>query len=417
MTSGTPRTPAAGSGLQLARSLRSQTRSSGGLQVLPSVGTWYHPRRSSVAGLEVQRRVPPRLWCVTRDDVIEFIKCVRKYQDDGCIANSPDPRTGEPNPHHDDPSLGPNIHAVKRHVIAPKTYLAGGMSWALMLHPSGLQEVEEKGMFFVTHNWSEGVYEFENKVVNSWPSEAHGMWCCFLANPQAWKEADLKRLIGENPLRDSPFALAMHHARILVVVPNRAQSIYGRLWCVAEAKMAIDWQIPVRLATNAESCDQTLMRSISQRATSHGGTIRGSCIPDIGSYLRAEEAVKGAAIQLRCEGVRMATCTDADDEVRIREAIRGEEDHIDELISQLRRDGCYPAFESEMPEMDGRFDGVCTGEESYAASYRSKTSKSTLAPEELDELEQEALPMQGQTLRLTCQSPSGVFGDLSLKAN
>ena len=44
----------------------------------------------------------------------------------------------EPNPFHDDAEIGPNMHAVNLDVIKPRTALAGGMSWALMLNERGL---------------------------------------------------------------------------------------------------------------------------------------------------------------------------------------------------------------------------------------------------------------------------------------
>ena len=43
---------------------------------------------------------------------------------------------------------------------APKvTAAAGGMSYALMLHPQGL-----KADVFITHGWAEGVFEFVDKA-------------------------------------------------------------------------------------------------------------------------------------------------------------------------------------------------------------------------------------------------------------
>ena len=45
----------------------------------------------------------------------------------------------EPNPFHDDLEIGPNMHAVNLDVIKPRTALAGGMSWALMLNQKGLE--------------------------------------------------------------------------------------------------------------------------------------------------------------------------------------------------------------------------------------------------------------------------------------
>merc|ERR1719210_1663015 len=105
----------------------------------------------------------------------------------GRIFNDRSKRTGEANPHHDNPMIGPNIHTVCKYMIAPVTRLEGGMSWALALHPEGIP-VD----FFVTHSWSEGIFEFGLKVLESWPPGAPNMWCCFLANPQSWGREHLK---------------------------------------------------------------------------------------------------------------------------------------------------------------------------------------------------------------------------------
>ena len=63
------------------------------------------------------------------------------------------------NIHHDDPSIGPTMYAVSEHVIKPVTARHGGMSFALMLNPEGLE-----CDLFVTHAWAEGVFEFLAKV-------------------------------------------------------------------------------------------------------------------------------------------------------------------------------------------------------------------------------------------------------------
>jgi hypothetical protein len=101
---------------------------------------------------------------------------------------------------------------------------AGDASWALVRHPAGLL-----CDLFVTHGWQEGVYEFTDKVLASWPPGARNAYCCMLANPQ---NLDISSLLSSPDA--SPFAAALRAARVVLVVPNRRGSIYARLWCVYE---------------------------------------------------------------------------------------------------------------------------------------------------------------------------------------
>ena len=86
------------------------------------------------------------------------------------------------------------------------------------------------GDLFITHCWVEGVYEFLDKVLASWPLMAKAAYICFLSNPQ---NLDIGELIASP--EESPFAKALHVAHHILVVPNRSASIYSRIWCVYEA--------------------------------------------------------------------------------------------------------------------------------------------------------------------------------------
>jgi len=104
------------------------------------------------------------------------------------------------------------------------------MSWALLRHPEGLPcDV------FITHSWSEGLYEFIDKLLDSWPMGARAVWCCVFANPQA---LDIGDLISDP--RTSPFAFALASAAHVLVVTNRSASIYSRVWCIYEAFLAVE---------------------------------------------------------------------------------------------------------------------------------------------------------------------------------
>ena len=138
-----------------------------------------------------------------------------------------------------DITQGPTAYTVNEQLIKPVTAAAGNVSWALMKYPAGLLcEV------FVTHAWAEGIFDFVDKVAHSWPRGAVGAYVCFLSNPQ---NQDIASLI-QNP-RESPFANALHRSSSVLAMPNRAVSIYTRVWCVYEAFLASSWDKPIRIAT------------------------------------------------------------------------------------------------------------------------------------------------------------------------
>ena len=96
-------------------------------------------------GRELHRQISPDRWCVTKEDLVYFQKEVLLAWKAGRIPNNPE----HPNPLHDNLAFGPTMYAVTDHVIKPLTAKYGGMSFALMLHPAGLQcDV------FVTHAWA-----------------------------------------------------------------------------------------------------------------------------------------------------------------------------------------------------------------------------------------------------------------------
>mmetsp|Transcript_55254 Transcript_55254/g.140420 ORF Transcript_55254/g.140420 Transcript_55254/m.140420 type:complete len:624 (+) Transcript_55254:51-1922(+) len=174
-------------------------------------------------GKQLHRQVPPHRWSVTRKDLKHLRTLVEKFVAKGWIL---------PTALHkfeiSDGIIGPCIHAVNEQLIQPITAKAGGMSWALMLHPDGLP-----CDLFVTHCWQEGIYEFIDKVRNSWPRRARHAYCCMLSNPQ---NLDIGNLISSPSA--SPFARALRASTYMLVVPNRQCSIYSRAWCAYEAFLA-----------------------------------------------------------------------------------------------------------------------------------------------------------------------------------
>eukprot|EP00928_Gymnodinium_smaydae_P033564 TRINITY_DN24009_c0_g1_i2.p1 TRINITY_DN24009_c0_g1~~TRINITY_DN24009_c0_g1_i2.p1 ORF type:complete len:393 (-),score=15.56 TRINITY_DN24009_c0_g1_i2:575-1753(-) len=177
--------------------------------------------------------VHPSRWCITRADLDVFEREVHALYNAGGIPDDP----AYPNELHDDVNVGPSMYRVTECYIKPATAEAG-TSWALMRHPAGLLcDV------FVSHCWSEGVFEFSNKVRQLWPWDARHLYCCSLSNPQ---NGDVGLLLGGDPMR-SPFAKALASAKYVLVIPNQRQSLYCRLWCVFEAHLALECGHIIRL--------------------------------------------------------------------------------------------------------------------------------------------------------------------------
>ncbi|CAE7801825.1 unnamed protein product, partial [Symbiodinium sp. CCMP2456] len=184
-------------------------------------------------GAEIHDMVGMEKWCVSLGDLQQFRRLVLHAILDGKItpteADPFDPR---------DSLKGPTMYTVTEQYIKPVTEAAGGMSWALMKHPEGLE-----CDLFITHGWAEGVFEFMDKVSYSWPKGATAAYVCFLSNPQ---NLDITHLIATP--EQSPFARALRVANQMLVVPNQQVSIYTRIWCVYEAFVAYSLEKPIRTA-------------------------------------------------------------------------------------------------------------------------------------------------------------------------
>ncbi|CAK0886213.1 unnamed protein product [Prorocentrum cordatum] len=181
-------------------------------------------------GSRLHNIISAHRWCVTRTDLEQFRRLVRRAVLDGRIKPT---ETDMFDPTEN--VIGPCVYSVTDQYIKPVTARAGNPSWALMLHPDGLA-----CDLFITHSWQEGIYELIDKVMYSWPAGKSHAYICFLSNPQ---NLDIAHLVSSPT--DSPFAHALRSATDMMVVPNRKGSIYSRVWCVYEAHLAytLDKQI------------------------------------------------------------------------------------------------------------------------------------------------------------------------------
>ncbi|CAE7247547.1 unnamed protein product [Symbiodinium microadriaticum] len=181
-------------------------------------------------GAEAHERVTPEMWCVTKED-LKFLRNEIKH---AVRAGNIRPTERDDFDPEDD-TIGPNMYNVVDNYIKPLCQQAGNSSWALLRNPDGL-----RCDLFITHGWAEGIYEFIDKVLASWPHGATAAWCCVLANPQ---NLNIGRML-QSP-QSSPFATALKAARSVMVVANRTGSIYARIWCTYEAYLAFMWDKPI----------------------------------------------------------------------------------------------------------------------------------------------------------------------------
>jgi len=188
-----------------------------------------------LCGEQLHDAIPPHQWCVTRADLEQFRRLVRRAVLDRRIV----PTDGDMFDPTDD-VIGPCIYSITDQYIKPVTACAGNPSWALMLHPDGLA-----CDLFITHSWKEGIYELIDKALYSWPASAKHAYICFLSNPQ---NLDIARLVSSP--HDSPFAHALRSATDMMVVSNRRGSIYSRVWCTYEAHLAYTLDKSIFCATS-----------------------------------------------------------------------------------------------------------------------------------------------------------------------
>ena len=165
--------------------------------------------------VELHESVPPERWCITRADLKHLRQEVQEAIQKGEIRP---PDDGKDDFETSDKVFGPSVYTVNTQYLMPVTDRVGKVSWALMMHPDGLD-----CHLFISHAWQEGIFEFISKVLHSWPSTALHAWCCMLANPQ---NLNIGALL-EAP-SSSPFALALQASSCVLVVPNRHCSIYTR---------------------------------------------------------------------------------------------------------------------------------------------------------------------------------------------
>ena len=171
------------------------------------------PRQTCGDGEALHKSVPKDRWCVSLEDLRQLRRLVMHAVAQGMIRPTEKDKFDV-----SDLACGPSVYTVTEQFVRPATALAGNMSWALLKNATGL-----RCDVFVTHCWAEGIYEFLDRLEHTWPRGAQGAYVCFLSNPQ---NLDISELISRPS--ESPFAMALQAAPMLLVMPNQTASIYTR---------------------------------------------------------------------------------------------------------------------------------------------------------------------------------------------
>lgn len=223
------------------------------------------------AGAELAHTsLPAEHWGLSRLQLLELATQLHKMMETGDLTNRSRMECRQRRiPYYDeekfqDVDIGPTMHQVNAGYIQPTTLqkdAAHGipcLSYALHQNAYGL-----RCDLFISHAWSEGVFELCHTVDRSWPLQCVGAYICSMANPQNLPEL-MSHLI-QTP-RESPFFRVLTtRPREMLMVANSNVPIHSRLWCVYEAHCAKLLKIsmsvvgdPAHFATNASASQSAL---------------------------------------------------------------------------------------------------------------------------------------------------------------
>jgi len=320
----------------------------------------------------MHREVRADYWGITWESFEEFMEITRRTLAMGDLLNTG--RVEYAVEKFESPDIGPNMYQVNDQVIKPTTKsdsVLPGTSWAFRGGGVGA-----KVTLFVTHAWQEGAFEFERQLKRGWPESANGTgegaaYICFLSNPQ---HLDIGAMLER--IETSPFSVALRSMPapgLMVMCGTKNGAIHERAWCVFEAYMALEQEVPicvpgsgVDLAVNREAVTAEAMRLYA--AQREAKTREGQTESDVG-YLVANclciicnpaaiayalwyccrtvytgcrgRSARAAVTSMAAEAgdghlvdVRNAKCTSPADLANILEQITGREEHINRLVGE-----------------------------------------------------------------------------------
>mmetsp|Transcript_386 Transcript_386/g.885 ORF Transcript_386/g.885 Transcript_386/m.885 type:complete len:409 (-) Transcript_386:98-1324(-) len=259
-----------------------------------------------------------------------------------------------------DPCIGPNMYQVNEAFIKPQT-LKGDPVRNMPCLSYALWQNGRCGLLcdlFISHAWSEGVFEFSDAVISAWPDECRGAYICFLSNPQ--NLGGLISTLVKKPTESPFFRVLLCRPRKMMMVATCNTPIHSRLWCVYEAHCARQFCIPTfvvgnpasfctnaRAARRAESFIRSAVDSKRREAAIDDAMEQAATEMDIilagvlhsryqKARRKAERATASAMSKLqRALDVRKAECSNAQDREAIQNEIYGQAEQINAMICEL----------------------------------------------------------------------------------
>ncbi|CAK9088880.1 unnamed protein product [Durusdinium trenchii] len=322
--------------------------------------------RGGTTGAElVHSELPAEQWGVSQDQLADLAKELHSLVEMRSLTNrSKNDCRQRKVPFYEeskfwDVTIGPNMYQVNESHIQPLTRKKDPchgipcLSYALHCNSDGLS-----CDLFVSHAWSEGIFELSNTVVQNWPDGCIGAYICSLANPQNLPE--LMSHMIETPSQSPFFRVLISRPKRLLMIANSNVPIHSRLWCVYEAHCARTLGIttavlgdPAHFATNrwasgaATRAVKAAVRARRRELAIADAMESAAADMDImaaGMYLRrferwgkrAERSTARATERMkRALDVRKATCSRPEDGEAIRMEIRNYSDEINSMICEL----------------------------------------------------------------------------------
>jgi len=318
------------------------------------------------AGAELlHSRLPAEHWGLSREQLGQLTEKLKQLVATGGLSNpSPQECRRQKLPYYDeakflDPTVGPNMHQVNANYIRPLTMQEDphhglpGLSYALHRNAYGLL-----CDLFISHAWSEGVFELGITLMENWPDACTGAYICSYANPQNLPEL-MSHLI-EKPSESPFYRVLTCRPRRMLMIANSNVPIHSRLWCVYEAHcgriMGIPMSVvgdPKHFATNPnatraarraiESAVKASRREIAianaadEAATDMDIIAAGIYDERFKRWRKRAQRTTARAVERmkRALDVRKAHCSRPEDGVAIRKEIDAHADGINTMICDL----------------------------------------------------------------------------------
>lgn len=276
--------------------------------------------------------------------------------------------------------LKPNMHLVVSKYVRPET-LPEGKSFALKVNPDGL-EVST----FISHCWGEDFDDFVDTLLMALSRE-EAVFVCSFALYQNEDEA-ISAMLGVEVLDDTPFGVALHGSRRLVVVVDRDLEVPTRLWCNWEISRASEWNIDTFLWPSHVADLDELQHKVDVLKTEHSTATKPEDEKRIRKAIEEGIGFRGLDKMLRnFVGDRLRFykaalgCVELQARAEFAEKYRALCEERDEALSKLDALRKAMAPESELREMQARLRHA---EKQLTDLINRKREQNTAAHEEAE---------------------------------